>query len=243
MENAITVGLSRQIVLTRALDVTANNIANQTTSGFKAEQVSFREFLSPIENASGGDNDVALVYDTDSYTDFSAGGLEQTGGALDFAIDGDGFFAIETAAGVRYTRDGHFGINEFGELITRDGALVLDDADGPILIDPEAGPILVTREGELQQNGAPIARLGVFAFDDLNSLRKSGGNLYAATGEPVLRENATIRQGFVETSNVNPIAAMTDMIQIMRAYENAARVIETSSELARNAVRTLTENG
>ena len=92
MENAITAGLSRQIVLARALDVAANNIANQTTAGFKAERVNFREYVSIIETPHGGDPTVSLVYDSDSYTDFSAGGLETHAFAPDFAIDGDGIF-------------------------------------------------------------------------------------------------------------------------------------------------------
>jgi len=240
MENAITVGLSHQIVLARALDVAANNVANQTTTGFKSERVSFREYLSVIEGPQAGDREVSLVYDPDSYTDFSPGGLEATHADLDFAIDGDGFFAVETAAGVRYTRDGHFGLNNFGELVNRDGALVLDESRTPILIDPDAGPLLLSPEGEFQQNGSPIAQLGVFEFNDLRSLQKSGANLFSASEEPQQAVFAQVRQGFVEISNVAPI--MTEMIKILRAYESAAQVVQTSDELARNAVRTLTQN-
>ncbi|OFW99780.1 MAG: flagellar basal-body rod protein FlgF [Alphaproteobacteria bacterium RIFCSPHIGHO2_12_FULL_63_12] len=239
MENAITAGLSKQIVLARALETTANNVANQTTSGFKADHIAFREYLAAIDARTSGDPVVSLVVDPDTYTDFSAGGLEQSYRDLDFAIDGDGFFAVETASGVRYTRDGRFSVNAYGELVNRSGAQVLDAGGSPVLIDPEAGPVLSTPDGKLQQNATPIAQLGVYKFDDLRQLRKSGDNLFAASDEPVAAVAPRVRQGFFESSNVNPVAAMTDMIEVMRAYEQAARLTETANDLERQAIETL----
>lgn len=239
MENAVIAGLSKQIVLARALETTANNIANQTTSGFKADHVAFREYLARIHDETIGDPDVSLVNDPDTYTDFSAGGVEQSYRDLDFAIDGDGFFSIETAAGVGYTRDGRFSVNALGELVTRSGAQVLDRGGSPIVVDPEAGPLLATPDGELQQDATPIAQLGVFRFDDLRQLRKAGENLFVAVDSPAAESSPRVRQGFIETSNVNPVAAMTDMIEIMRAYEQAAQLSETANDLARRTVETL----
>jgi len=243
MDTAITAGLAKQIVLAHALDTTANNVANQTTSGFKADHIAFREYIARVDAQASADPTVSLVIDPDTYTDFAAGGLEQSYRDLDFAIDGDGFFGVETAAGVRYTRDGRFSVNAFGELVTRDGAQVLDAGGAPILIDPEAGPVLATPDGELQQNATPIAQLGVFRFDDQRQLRKAGDNMFAAEDavEPAAVEIPRVRQGFIETSNVNPVAAMTDMIEIMRAYEQAARLTETASDLERQAIETLSD--
>ena len=245
MENAITASLSKQIVLARALEVTANNIANQTTAGYKAERIAFREYIAqvPVKTSEADIKDpfVSLVYDPDSYTDFSAGAVEPTYNNLDFAIDGDGFFAVETAAGTRYTRDGHFSLNVFGELVTRDGVPVLDAGGSPILLDPEAGPPIMTPDGVLQQDGAVVAELGVFQFENNNALRKAGDNLFASQEEAVAVETPRVRQGFVEASNVASIAAVTDMIEIMRAYEQAARVVQSADEMARNAISTLSE--
>lgn len=241
MENAITAALSKQIVLSRALDIAANNVANQTTAGFKAEETRFSEYVSVVAGADTKDRTVSLVYDVDSYTDFSAGGVQATHASLDFAIDGEGFFAVQTGEGVRYTRDGRFTLNPFGEVVDRNGSLVLDDASAPIIIDPEAGPILLSSNGELQQDSAPVGRIGVFTFENLGSLRRTGFNQFASSEAPEILERTQLRQGFVELSNVAPVKAMTEMIDIMRAYESAAQVIETSTELARNAVRTLTE--
>ncbi|MEX0643683.1 MAG: flagellar basal-body rod protein FlgF [Parvularculaceae bacterium] len=241
MENAITAGLSKQLVLARALETTANNIANQTTAGFKADRIAFREFLTRIDGAAAGDPMVSLVFDPDSFVDFSAGGQEPTYSPFDFAIDSEGFFGVETEAGLRYTRDGRFTLNAFGELVTRSGARVLDAGGSPILVDAEAGPLLLTPDGVLQQQNAPIATLGVFRFADTAALQKRGDNLFEATAEPVAAQAPRVRQGFIETSNVAPIAAVTDMIEIMRAYEQAAQILETSDALARKAVRTLSE--
>jgi len=241
VENAVTAGLARQIVLARALETTANNIANQTTAGFKAERVEFREYLARLPGAASGDPLVSLVYDPDSYTDFSTGGFDATYNDLDFAIEGEGFFGVETDAGLRYTRDGRFSTNDAGELVTRSGARVLDGGGAPILIDPEAGPLLLSNDGALQQQGTTIATLGVFRFAELQALEKRGDNLFETAAEPDSVQSPRIRQGFVETSNVVSISAITDMIEIMRAYEQAAQLIETSSELSRETVRTLSD--
>ena len=240
MENAITTALSKQLILTRALDVAANNIANQTTAGFKAERSDFREYVSQVATQGRGDNSVSLVTDPDTFTDFSDGGLQATSAPLDFAINGDGFFAIDTDRGREYTRDGNFQLNSFGELANRNGDLVVDQNGAAILIDPDLGPVVVANDGEIQQDGTPIARIGVFEFEDNRSLQRVGDNNFTSNEDPTARDNARISQGFIETSNVQPIRAMTDMIEILRAYESAGQVIATSSDLAREAVQRLT---
>lgn len=242
MENAIAVGLSSQMVLIRSLDIVANNVANQSTTGFKAEQATFNDYVSRVNGETAGDNTVSLVHDNGSYTDFSAGGVDQTGASLDFSIDGDGFFALETENGIRFSRDGKFSLNEFGELTNRNGALVLDDGNSPILIDRDAGPLLASDDGGLQQDGVVIAQLGVFDVANRNGLKREGENLFSTNEDPSLVENIKVRQGFVERSNVNPLASVTQMIEIMRAYEGASRLVETSNDLARDAVRTLTRD-
>lgn len=257
MDDASIIGLSRQIVLGRALDVAANNIANQTTTGYKAEQIRFEEYLTNglATNPAASDRlasnrltvsptnhqPFSLVVDPDSRTDFSQGSLTQTSAPLDFSITGDGFFGIDTPAGIQFTRDGHFSTNAFGELVTRDGYLVLDDTQTPILIDPDAGPLILTPQGALQQGNELIATLGIFQFTDNRSLTRSGQNLFSSTQEPTAVVNPAIQQGFVENANVSAIEGMTQMIKISRAYAQAAQLIETTDELSRDAIRTFTE--
>ncbi|MEL6370899.1 MAG: flagellar hook-basal body complex protein [Pseudomonadota bacterium] len=245
MENAITAGLSKQIILQRALEVTANNVANQTTTGFKAEHLAFREYIAELDTSGAQgfatDTDVSLVFDPASYTDHSPAALQSTNGVFDFAIDGPGFFAVETGAGTQYTRDGRFSLNAFGELVTQDGARVLDASFSPIFIDPDAGPVVVSNTGEIQQAGTPVGTIATFDFGDLRNLDRTGSNLFTSEDVPTPVAFPILRQGFVETSNVQPIVAMTDMVEILRAYEQTSRLLETASELSRQTVEQLSD--
>lgn len=241
MENAITAGLSRQIVLLRALEATANNVANQSTAGFKAEHVLFREYLAKVAGEPAA-ADVSLVYDPDSVSDFAPGGLDETHGDLDFAIDGEGFFSVDTPEGTLLTRDGRFSVNSFGELVTRDGARVLDSGGSPIVLDVEAGPPLLGPDGDLQQNGTAIATLGVFRVADMQSLERRGDNRFRSSESPEAVALPHVRQGFVESSNVEAVTAMTDLIEINRAYQEATQIVETANDLAREAVQKLNQN-
>ena len=253
MDNAITAGLSRQIVLQRALEVTANNVANQSTAGFKSERLAFREYIAELDigaptpgsalgsapgSALGGTPDpfVSLAFDPNSFTDFAPGTLNATYGDFDFAIDGPGFFAVETEAGVRYTRDGRFSVNAVGELVTQSGARVLDDQGSAILLDPTRGALSVTPEGGLQQGTTPVAAIGVFEFAAPQGLARTGDNLFEAIDAPQRADRPRIRQGFLEAANGEPIRAMTDMIEILRAYQQTTELIQTANELSREAI-------
>lgn len=239
MENAITAGLSQQIVLSRALDVVANNVANQTTAGYKSEKLIFEEFLVTAISDPVNES-VSLVYDKASFTDYTPGGLTQTHSPLDFAINGPGFFAVQRGDEIAYTRDGRFQLNSFGDLVSSNGAYVLDENGAPIFIDAEQGPLVVGKNRELQQNGATIARLGVFTVDQAIALRV-GDNQFSLGSAPIAQiSRDTVQQGFLENSNVSPVGAMTEMIAVLRAYESAAQLVETSNDLALDAIRTLT---
>lgn len=242
MEDTIPIGLSRQITLAHALEITANNIANQNTTGFRAERTLFQEFLVESNQVdTNNTQDTSLVIDPVSVTDFSQGSLTQTHAPLDFAIAGDGFFAVETQNGVRYTRDGHFGVSPFGELITRNGDTVLDDSGAPILFDPQGGAISLSPEGDLQQNGTLLGRLGVYTFANNQSLQREGNNLFSAAQEATALDIVSVEQGFIENANVQPIRGITNLISISRAYAQASELIETSNELSRDAIRTFTD--
>lgn len=242
MENAIPIGLSRQIVLARALDVTANNIANQNTAGYRAERITFQEYLIEAQGVGAGHkNDLSLVVDPRSVTDFSQGELVQTYATLDFAIAGDGFFAVDTGDDIGYTRNGHFGISPFGELVTRNGHNVLDDSGAPILLNPQGSDLVLSPEGELQQDGITVARLGVYGFEDNRLLTREGNNLFRAPIEGTPLTQPAIQQGFVEAANVQAIEGITNLIKISRAYTQAAELIETANELSREAIRSFTD--
>jgi len=241
MENAMIVGLSQQIALRRAMDVAANNIANMNTTGYKAERLSFEEYVQNIIGQEGGSDELSFVYDRNSYFDMSEGALQATNAPFDFAIEGEGYFQVETPDGVRYTRDGHFGVDDQGQLVNRDGHPVLDEGGAPILIDPELGPLYADKEGALYQAETEIGRLGVVQFEADETLRRTGGGLYETEAPPAPAVDARVRQGFIEGSNVQPIAAVTSLIEIQRSYESASKLIETADNLEREAVRKLSQ--
>src|SRR5204863_6009732 len=155
MENVLLIGLSRQTALQRELDVVANNIANVNTTGFKADGAVFAEFLQTRGNAeqfAAPDRLMSLVHDRMSWHDMSQGTVQQTGGPLDVAIDGEGMLVVQTAGGERYTRNGALQLNNLGELVTLAGDKVLGE-NGPIVLQLTDRDIAITKNGAIKGRG------------------------------------------------------------------------------------------
>ncbi|ODN69344.1 flagellar hook-basal body complex protein [Methylobrevis pamukkalensis] len=183
MENASLVALSRQLVLRRKLDVIADNVANITTDGFKRQSLNFEEFAMPKARANTferPDRINAFVSDWTTTTDFSTGSIEQTGNPLDVALGGDGFFAVQTPEGERYTRAGSFQIDQTGRLVTSDGLPVLGEA-GEILFEADETGIEIGANGSVATTAGIKDRLKIVSFDDNRLLEKIGDNLYDPT--------------------------------------------------------------
>ena len=242
MDNAMLISLSRQMTLRRAMDVTANNIANASTAGFKAERVLLEADLASPARHQDGPKRLAYVDEWGLGRDFSQGRLQATGRPLDLAIEGEGFFVLETAEGdERFTRDGAFTLDGEGAIVAPDGARLLNEAGAPILVDPDAGPVEISTAGEVSQNNAVIARLQVVAFEDRGQLQKTGANRFSAP-EEADREIAldpVVRQGFTEAANVTPIMEITRMMEVSRAYASASRIVSQTDELSRKALERL----
>jgi flagellar basal-body rod protein FlgF len=240
MDNTMYVALSRQMTLRREMDIIANNIANSDTTGFKVEMAMVRTDPADGARMLDGPRSLKFVIDDGVIRDFSQGALRRTGGTFDLAIEGQGFFKVETAGGERFTRDGRFTLGADGRLTTQAGDAVLG-AGGEIAVNPEDGEVAISADGVVSQNGEQIGKIDVFAFDDLSSLAKDGDNLLRNTSnvEPQVSTAASVRQGMLEGSNVNPIMQITRMIEVSRAYESMARTIEGSGELSRRSVERL----
>ena len=185
MENMLLIGLSRQTTLERQLDVVANNIANVNTSGFKADNSLFEEYMMPgahEDNFKPSDRRLSYVQDRGTYRDMSQGATEQTKNPLDVAISGNGFMVVQTAAGERYTRDGGFQLNNVGQLVTASGDPVLGNA-GPILFQPTDHDINISPDGTItvvEGNGRADSlrgKLRLVSFTDAQRLLKEGSNL------------------------------------------------------------------
>lgn len=240
MDNTMYVALSRQMTLRREMDIIANNIANSDTTGFKVEMAMVKTDPADRARMVDGPKSLKFVIDDGVIRDFSQGALRRTGATFDLAIEGQGFFKVQSDGGERYTRDGRFTLGADGRLTTQAGDPVLGDG-GEIVVNPEDGEVAISADGVVSQKGEQIGKIDVFAFDDLSSLAKDGDNLLRNTSnvEPQVSTSANVRQGMLEGSNVNPIMQITRMIEVSRAYESMARTIEGSSELSRRSVERL----
>jgi flagellar basal-body rod protein FlgF len=240
MDNAIYVGLSRQMILQRELDIVANNLANVDTVGFKFEDM--LESADPVTapGASLGSTPVTFVASDGVARDYTQGALTQTNAPLDLAIEGKGFFQVSTASGPRYTRDGRFKLDATGKLVTQAGDAV-QGASGDITLDPKKGQVAISESGVISQAGQVVGKLQVVSFDSLSALSKDGANLYANDSNLTPQPSATavLKQGFLEASNVQPLAQITRLIQINRAYEAISNMMSSTSSLSNTAIQRL----
>ncbi len=239
MDNALMVGLSRQLTLRRAMDVTANNVANMSTAGFRVERPLFATTTERPAAHQDGPRDISFVEDWAVLRDFTQGALEQTGRPLDLALESEGFFSVDVNGETQYTRDGRFTLDADGRLTTASGRPVLDDGGAEIIIDTELGPVEITPRGDVNVGGQLVSRLGVYNFEDLSALEKSGEGLFTSPVEGDLMDEPTMRQGYVERSNVSPIFEITRMIEVQRAYESVRSMVDKQEELKRRAVERL----
>lgn len=241
MDNALFVGLSRQMILRREMEIISNNIANMDTTGFKVE--SMMQKTDPAEPAVtlGGPRPVKFVAPDGVARDFGQGVLTKTDGELDMAIEGQGFFQIQTPQGPRFTRDGRFTTDPTGRLVTQGGHAVLDASGGEITIDMEKGQVAVGADGTMSQGNEQVGKVGMYVFANAGALEKAGDNLFRNASNLAANPaaEAKLRQGHLEGSNVKPVLEITRMIEVSRAYESTAKMMDSEHELSRRAVERL----
>ncbi|MBR7619033.1 flagellar basal-body rod protein FlgF [Phenylobacterium sp. 20VBR1] len=238
MDNALYVGLSRQMTLRRELDIVANNIANADTTGFKVESLMLETAPRSPAMTQGGPKPVKFVLDSGVARDFTPGGLHKTDAPFDLGIEGMGFFKISTPEGERYTRDGRFRMDDTGKLTTQDGKAVLDDGGGEISIDPQKGAVTIATDGTVSQGNERVGKVAVARFDTLSILEKTGDNLYRNTSnqQPQAATDARVHQGMLESSNVKTVLEITRMMEVTRAYESMAKMMDSTADLSRRSI-------
>ena len=246
MENALLIGLSRQVALGRELDVIANNMANVTTNGFKARSSRFREYLMPVASAESfprPDRRLSYVIDAGTPLDIRSGAIEHTGNPLDVAIKGDAFLAVQTPAGERYTRNGALEIDAQGQLVTSDGHTVLGD-NGPITFTPQESGFEIAPDGTVTSNQGQRGRLRLVRFDNPQTLHNEGTNLLSAPngGQPA-GATSRLEPRAIERSNVRPVVEMSRLIEVNRSYSSVAGMVGRMDELRRTAISRLADNG
>jgi flagellar basal-body rod protein FlgF len=237
VENAGYTTITRQSGLLREMRVVANNIANAATSGYRQEGVIFSEYVKSVDGASS----ISMGQADARHTSFEQGALTQTGGQFDFAIEGDGFFLVETPQGQRLTRSGAFSPNAEGDLVTADGYRVLDQGGAPVFVPPGAADVSVASDGTISTNGDPVGQMGLVQPVNPQGLVREDGVMFRADEGFEPAEQGRILQRFVENSNVNPILQLTRMIEVQRAYELGASFLEAEDERMRQAMRALSQ--
>ena len=236
MDNTTYTTLNRQSGLLAEMQSVANNIANLSTTGFRKERVIFAEHVHSLE---GEEPSLSMADASGRWTNLLQGPLSQTKGTYDFAIEGEGFFMIQTPEGQRLTRAGMFTPNEENILVTTDGNPVLDLGEAPIAVPAGAQKIDLANDGTLSADGVPFAQVGVFLPADTNELTRAGGTSFVVDGEIEPLEQPVLLQGFLENSNVNPITEVARMIQVQRAYEMGQTYLTAEDERIRAAIETL----
>jgi flagellar basal-body rod protein FlgF len=239
LENTALVGLSHEMALRRQLDVIANNLANMNTTGFKSERSLFSEYLS--KSGGGPAGKVSYVLDKGTARNLEDGRLTSTDNPFDLAIEGRGYFVIDTPNGPRYTRSGHFRLSPTGELITGENQFVLGKDGKPIKIGTMDSDFRVNADGTVVAKRGPIATIDVVSFADERVLQKEGNGLYATTPQNPARpaEKAKVRQGMIESSNVVPIVELTNMIELQKAYNATREYVDKDNDLRRRSLERL----
>ncbi len=234
MDNAGYTTLSRQSGLAREMQIVANNIANTATTGFRAEGLIFSEYVKPVEGGAS----LSMGQGNVRNTSFEQGALTQTGGMFDLAIEGDGYFLVETLQGERLTRSGAFSVSAEGDLVTFDGYRVLDAGGAPIFVPPGRN-IAVSSDGTLSADGTPLGQIGLVRPIEASDMEREDGVMFRAeTGfEPSV--GARVVQGFIESSNVNAVSELARMIEVQRAYELGQSFLQSEDERVRAAIKTL----
>lgn len=245
MENTYLIGLSRQMALQRELDVVANNVANLNTGGFKAESVAFERYLMPTASAGAfdpADRTLQYVQDRGTWHDFSQGAVQRTGNSLDVALEANGFLVVETPRGERYTRNGALQLNAAGELVTTEGFRVLGDA-GAITFQAGDQDIAIAADGTVSVPGGGRGKIRVVNFDQPQRLRKDGLSTFSAPAgvQANVVQTPKLVQGAVEKSNVNGVAEMTRLIEVSRAYQSIAGLLQSQGDMRRTAIERLAE--
>jgi flagellar basal-body rod protein FlgF len=240
MENTSYVALSRQAALWRQLDVVANNMANANTPAYKSQQVMFREFLMDTrstDRAIGGK--LSYVQDMGLLRDTREGPLVKTDNPLDLALHDEGYFQIETEAGMRYSRAGHFRLDEGGMLVNSAGFAVMDKSDNPIIFAPNETRINVSPDGTVSTENGVVANIKVVRFANEQQLRNAGDSLFETTEEPEVMLRPQIVQGMIEESNVQPVMEITKMTELLRQYQAAQSMIDKEHERQLKMIETL----
>lgn len=238
MESVSHITLSHQTSLKRQMEVVSNNIANMNTTAYREEDMMFEEVLRDTQDGETGE--LSFTQDVSTFYDLESGPLKKTGNPLDVALNGDGYFTVQTEDGPRYTRDGAFTIDADNQLVTQEGRNVLDAQGNAIEIPENAGKIEIARDGTISSDQQDIAQLGLASFENEQELSRQPDSLYAP-GDAQAQEldNPEVHQGMLQQSNVQGIKEMTTMMDVVSSYQSTQQMMDNDHQRQLRAIRTL----
>ena len=236
MNNSIYATLANQVALNDELSIVANNTANSNTAGFKKDMQVMSNYIAKDKIAN-----LKMPNDIASISDFGPGALKQTGKTLDVAINGQGFFVVQTPHGLRYTRNGNFLTNNEGTLIDMQGNAVLSQDGAQTTIPLHDENVFVNKEGKVYASGTEIGNIGVVDFSNQKLLRKTEGSYLMADVEATPANGYQVLQGFIEESNTNPIIETTKMIELQKKFSISSTLISDIYSMQGNAYRIISK--
>lgn len=243
MQNTTNVALSRLTAQQRALDVTAGNIANANTPGYRAERLAFSDFLVRARgrDVPPGAETITFTQDRAAWRDRQIGPITHTANTFDIALVGDGYFQVETPRGTRLTRAGHFELSANGNVVNSDGHALLDASGQKLQIATTDTSITISADGAISSENGRIGRIGVVQPADPFRLKPEGGRLFVAEGQVDAVEKPRMIQGAIEQSNVAPVVELTRMMRELREFEFTSKMVQSEAERQQTAIDKLTQ--
>lgn len=239
MENSIYIGLSRQVALQTNMDIIANNVANANTTGFRAQNLLFDEFVS---DPRGADDELSFVVDQGQYQNTAPGSIKTTGNDLDIALEGPGFIGIQGPGGeIAYTRDGHFEKDAQGVLRTSSGFAVASGGGGNVLIPQDTTSISIDRRGVVSNQDGVVGQISITEFANVQELEPLGNNLYRTDAPANAATQTTVHQGHLEGSNVQTVIEVTRMIDTLRSFQNVQKLLQSEGDRLKGMIERLTQ--
>ena len=235
MQNTGYVTLTRQSGLMREMEIIAHNIANAATTGFRQQGLVFSEY---VQGVPGGDS-LSMAAARVKKTSMAQGILTQTGNALDLAIEGRGYFQVDTPEGPRLTRSGAFNVDPQGDLVSADGHRVLDIGGAPINVPPGESDVKIAADGTISMGDRLLGQIGVVEPEPGADLERESGVLFRTDAALAPSEDGLVLQGHLEGSNVDAISQLTRMIEVQRAYEMGQKLLDMDHERTKTALQTL----
>ncbi|MFL5254593.1 MAG: flagellar hook-basal body complex protein [Rhodopila sp.] len=245
MDITTSLAASRLVAQQRALDVTANNLANANTPGFRAERMQFSDWIDrqPSGSAVPGPRTVTYTQDRATWREPQQGTITHTGNTFDLALSGDGYFTVNTKAGPRLTRDGRFGPMPGGTLADSSGNAVLDVTGKPIQISPTDTRITIASDGSINSENGPVGKIGVVRPTDPMKLHAEGATNFVSDSPTTPVAQPGIVQGAVEQSNVQPVMEVTRMMNNLREFQFVTQLVQAESDRQQTAIEKLLPPG